>query len=185
MKTNQLIRIFLCLFFVLALQGCNQKKEATSVEKTLNLLPSEPQKKIPNPFNENKTRAEQGDASAQYNLGYAYATGKGVAKDEVEAVNWFRKSASQNNTKAQVYLGNCYMDGVGVKKNIEEAFQWYRQAAQQTNALAQLAQLILGDRYLAGDYLPEDDTEGVKWFRKAAELNNAEAQCSLESVLKI
>ena len=120
MKTNQLIRIFLCLFFVLALQGCNQKKEATSVEKTLNLLPSEPQKKIPNPFNENKTRAEQGDASAQYNLGYAYATGKGVAKDEVEAVNWFRKSASQNNTKAQVYLGNCYMDGVGVKKNIEE-----------------------------------------------------------------
>jgi len=38
--------------------------------------------------------AEQNDAEAQFNLGNCYANGDGVAKDEVEAVNWFHSAAS-------------------------------------------------------------------------------------------
>ena len=42
-----------------------------------------------------RKKAEQGDADAQYNLGFMYANGRGVPKDEVEAVIWYRKAAEQ------------------------------------------------------------------------------------------
>ena len=32
--------------------------------------------------------------------------GRGVAKDEVEAVKWFRKAAEQNYAQAQFFLGS-------------------------------------------------------------------------------
>ena len=37
--------------------------------------------------------AEQGDATAQYNLGVCYYNGQGVAQDNKKAVYWFTKSA--------------------------------------------------------------------------------------------
>ena len=46
---------------------------------------------------------------AQYNLGVCYAKGQGVAKDEVEAVKWYRKAAEQNYAEAQYDLGYCYV----------------------------------------------------------------------------
>ncbi len=39
--------------------------------------------------------AEQGDASAQYNLGIMYINGKGVPQDYAEAVKWYRLAAEQ------------------------------------------------------------------------------------------
>jgi len=36
--------------------------------------------------------AEQGIASAQFNLGLVYDNGEGVAKDDVEAVKWYRRA---------------------------------------------------------------------------------------------
>ena len=37
--------------------------------------------------------AEQGDAAAQFNLGVMYNNGRGVLKDEAEAVRWYRLAA--------------------------------------------------------------------------------------------
>ena len=58
--------------------------------------------------------AEQGDASAQLNLGVMYDNGRGVLKDEAEAVRWFRLAADQGNAAAQFNLGNGYYNGRGV-----------------------------------------------------------------------
>ena len=44
---------------------------------------------------------KQNIADAQFKLGAAYATGRGVAKDEQEAVKWLRKSAEQNHRDDQ------------------------------------------------------------------------------------
>jgi len=44
--------------------------------------------------------AEQGDASAQCNLGYMYEHGKGVPQDMTEAVRLYRLSAAQGNSSA-------------------------------------------------------------------------------------
>ena len=45
--------------------------------------------------------ADQGDANAQFNLGWAYSNGEGVAKDSEEAAEWFRKAAEQGHAGAQ------------------------------------------------------------------------------------
>jgi TPR repeat protein len=78
-----------------------------------------------------RKKAEQGDADAQYNLGFMYANGRGVPKDEVEAVNWYRKAAEQGNAYAQFDLGLMYDTGQGVAKDYKEAVIWYRKAAEQ------------------------------------------------------
>ena len=39
--------------------------------------------------------AEQGDAGSQNYLGFLYATGQSVAKDEKAAFNWFKKAADK------------------------------------------------------------------------------------------
>ncbi len=41
--------------------------------------------------------AEQGDASAQHNLGWMYHLGQGVPQDDVQAHMWFNLSAAQGN----------------------------------------------------------------------------------------
>jgi len=50
------------------------------------------------------------------NMFWVFATpsAEGVAKDEVEAVKWYRKAAEQNYAKAQYDLGFCYYNGEGV-----------------------------------------------------------------------
>jgi TPR repeat protein len=46
----------------------------------------------------------QGDAEAQSNLGIAYAFGKGVLKDDKQAVYWYKKAADQGDAEAQSTL---------------------------------------------------------------------------------
>jgi len=57
--------------------------------------------------------ADQGNAEAQYALGYMYDRGQGVSKNTVEAAKWWRLSANQGNTFAQFNLGALYDDGKG------------------------------------------------------------------------
>src|SRR6266542_4200866 len=128
-------------------------------------------------FEEIKAKAETGDAQSQYELGAAFFFGNfGVAKDEVEALKWWRKAADQNHATAQHILGLCYDMGRGVVKDEMEAVKWYRKAAQQSYAMAQY---ILGLCYAKGEGVAKDEMEAVKWFRKAAEQNDAGAQYDL------
>ncbi|MGA2693456.1 MAG: SEL1-like repeat protein, partial [Opitutaceae bacterium] len=43
-------------------------------------------------------KAENGNAIAQYNLGLAYATGRGVQVDQAEAFVWLTLAAEQGST---------------------------------------------------------------------------------------
>ena len=61
-------------------------------------------------------RNEQGDAAAQYNLGFMYSKGLGVAQDYRQAAKWFQKAAEQGFAWAQANLGVLYYNGQGVKK---------------------------------------------------------------------
>lgn len=53
--------------------------------------------------------AAEGDAAAQYNLGYMYANGMGVARDQAEALGWFRRSADLGDSDAQLAVGLAYL----------------------------------------------------------------------------
>src|SRR6202142_3725880 len=70
---------------------------------------------VPGRFQEYTANAEQGDAEAQFNLGFCYDDGRCVEKDYGEAVKWYRKAAAQNFAPAQFNLGYCYANGQGVK----------------------------------------------------------------------
>lgn len=75
--------------------------------------------------------AGEGDARAQWQLGNCYADGRGVPKDDREAVKWYRLAAKQGEAEAQFYLGNCYVHGWGVPKDDRRAKKWFRRAAAQ------------------------------------------------------
>jgi hypothetical protein len=73
--------------------------------------------------------AEQGNAKAQYFLGFAYARGRGVPEDDKEAAKWYRKAAEQGDAKAQYGLGLAYEYGEGVIEDKVQAYAWYNIAA--------------------------------------------------------
>ena len=83
-------------------------------------------------------KAQYGDAEAQFRLGNAYKTGRGVIQDFVEAIKWYRLAAEQGYADAQNYLGVAYDSGDGVEQDFVEAIKWYRLAAEQGNAEAQI-----------------------------------------------
>ena len=106
-----------------------------------------------NTFEGYKAWAERGDPVAQYNLGFCYRNGEGVAKDFVQAVSWYRKAAEHGDAEAQFNLGNCYANGEGVAKDQVQAVSWYRKAADQGLAVAQFN---LGVCYLYGQGVVKD-----------------------------
>ena len=61
--------------------------------------------------------AQQGDTTAQNNIGVMYANGIRVDKDHEEAINWFSQAAQQGDTTAQNSIGVMYANGIGVDKD--------------------------------------------------------------------
>lgn len=81
--------------------------------------------------------AEANYVPAQAVLGYSYATGSGVARDDAKAVAWLITAAEQGDADAQTNLGYMYAHGRGVRRDLTQALKWYLQAAAQGNLIAQ------------------------------------------------
>src|SRR5271169_4037878 len=52
-----------------------------------------------------KQQARDGDAQAQYKLGWSYMTGTGVTNDYETALNWFKNAAKKGSADAEFVLG--------------------------------------------------------------------------------
>jgi TPR repeat protein len=136
--------------------------------------------------------AEQGDPSAQYNLGNMFNEGHGVEQDHAEALKWFRKASEQGFADAQHSLGNMYRNGRGVTQDVVEAAEWFGMAAIQGHVEAQFT---LGRLYSFSNemregiendsgkpitnFMPEDYSEAAKWYRMAAEQGHAKSSAEL------
>lgn len=118
--------------------------------------------------------AEQGDASAQYNLGLCYLQGIGIERNVAEAEKWLERSASQNFVSAQQVLADYYFE----VKNYSEAIPLYRRAAEGGNKDAMWA---LGVYYKD---VKKDPAEAVIWLRKAANRDHAAAQFELAELFR-
>ena len=114
--------------------------------------------------------AEQGDAEAQYKLGFMYEGSDSVPEDYTEAAKWYRKAAEQGHVEAQYSLGDMYDDGYGVSKDDAEAVKWYRKAAEQGEYFAHRS---LGDMYANGEGVPQDDIEAYARYSVLATYYNA------------
>ena len=120
-------------------------------------------------FNEFKPLAEQGDATAQFGLGFMYAEGEGVLQDEKEAVKWYTKAAEQGSANAQFNLGVMYARGEGVLQDDKEAVKWYTKAAEQGYADAQNN---LGAMYAIGEGVLQDNVYAHMWGNIASSNGN-------------
>jgi hypothetical protein len=75
--------------------------------------------------------ADQGAASAQFNMGLQYAKGGVARQDFDEAAQWFRKAAHKGHAGAQYILGVLHVNGDGVPQDQAEAVKWFQKAAEQ------------------------------------------------------
>ncbi len=112
----------------------------------------------------------------QFKLAVIYDEGAGVAKDDGEAVKWYRRAAEQGHRMAQYNLAVMYETGEGVEEDETEAAAWYRKAAEQGHPGAQHNLALM---YLSGEGVAEDKAEAAVWFRKAAEQGQGGSQHNL------
>jgi S1-C subfamily serine protease len=130
-------------------------------------------------FEEIKTRAENGDAALQYQLGLCYFNGTSVTKDYLEAARWFRKSAEQDYAPAQYQFGLCYYAGYGVEQDYAESLKWWTKASERGNAPAQYN---LGCCYFYGYGTDKNLVAAAKWLNLASASGNEYARQLLPGV---
>lgn len=114
-------------------------------------------------FERKLVAAQNGDAEAQYDVGYRYEKGRGVDGDDELALDWYKKSADNGIAKAQYKVGCFYMKGTAIDEDPEQAKIWLQKSADQGYAPAQYQ---LGKLY-AAPHGGRDYQMAVTWLQKA------------------
>lgn len=118
--------------------------------------------------------ARQGHAAAQISLGWMYAQGLGVARDDQQALYWYRQAAKQGHRDAQVIL---YIRGLGNLSGDETAVD------RDPKDTGKLTPEHLDARPHQKEYTAARAGNGSQsrgyWYRKFAELGSRDAQFAL------
>ncbi len=84
-----------------------------------------------------KKSAKQGDADAQFNIGYMYSQGKGVTRDKTQAIKWYTKAAEQGKANASYNLALEYQYGCkNIKRDYSQMIKWYAKSVLDGNLSA-------------------------------------------------
>ena len=132
-----------------------------------------------------QSKADDGDAGAQFSLGFSFANRGKATQDYTQAAHWYLKAADQNHALAQLNLGRMFAGGQGVTQDEDKAVMWIQKAARQGDAGAQhdLGLRCLRARF---DGLPQDalesNLEAYKWFRLAAAQDYMGSQAAFEAL---
>lgn len=98
--------------------------------------------------------ADEGDADAQYNIGWMYLNGYGLRVNDSLALQWWSKASDQGHTDASFSIGMLYSLGDGeVPKDSEKAIDYYLVAAADghEDAVSILKSMMLrNDRFISG-----------------------------------
>ena len=99
--------------------------------------------------------------SAQSYLGWSYYEGKGVAKDEKEAVKWYMKAAQQGNAEAQNNLAWVLATSNDPAiRNGKEAVNWAQKSIQKLGEADSSAMGTLAAAYAEqGDFTAAVSTQ--------------------------
>ena len=119
--------------------------------------------------------AEQGHAAAQISLGWMYAQGLGVPRDDQQALYWYRQAAKQGHPDAQAIL---YIRGLGKVPRHRTAVDRGPEGPGQLTL-----ERVYPGRYQAESHegtRPENaGASAAYWYRKFAELGRRDAQFTL------
>jgi TPR repeat protein len=105
-------------------------------------------------------------AEQLFDRGMELLSGAGPSRRDLDAVDFFRRSARLGYAPAQVVLGYFSDVGVLVPGEHGEAADWYRKASDQGDPLAQW---LLGRLYFMGSGVPMDYHEAQRWLQQAAQ----------------
>jgi uncharacterized protein len=104
------------------------------------------------------------NAPQLYEKGMNNLLGVGVSRNDLNAVDFFRRSADLGYPQAQVVLGYFYETGSVVTQDSTQAAEWYKKAARQDD---RLADWLLGRLYYTGG-VPRDLNVAESWLQKSA-----------------
>ncbi len=149
----------------------------TKAQHETKLTPT--QTATPPPLSSITQQAQQGDAKAEYQLGWTYMNGANISSDYHEALKWLRKSAAQGFPDAEFALGYLYEQGKGVKRDYPQAAAYYEAAARQGHPTAENN---LSSMYEHGEGVSRDIHRAADWYRRAADHGEVIAQCNLASL---
>ena len=94
--------------------------------------------------------AEDGDADAQYNIGWMYLNGYGLRVNDSLALEWWIKASEQGHSDANLSIGMLYSLGDGeVPKDHDKAIDYYLLAAadgQEDAVLILQSMMLRNDR---------------------------------------
>ncbi|MCW6529287.1 SPOR domain-containing protein [Sphingomonas sp. MMSM20] len=104
-----------------------------------------------------------GDADAQFNMGQAYKLGRGVATDQAQAIEWFRKAAAQGHAQAEDnYALMLFQEG-----RKADAVPWLEKSVARDE---KRTELVLGTMLFNGDAVKKD------WVRAYALVSRSSRQ---------
>jgi TPR repeat protein len=119
------------------------------------------------------------DAHKLFDKGMNALTGVGINQNDLNAIDYFRRSADLGYAPAQVVLGYFYDTGFRLSQNSTEAADWYKKAAKQDD---RLAQWLLGRLYYTGNGIPRDLSAADTWLQQAADRGDPFGQYLLGGV---
>jgi TPR repeat protein len=105
------------------------------------------------------------NAPQLYEKGMNNLMGVGVGRNDLNAVDYLRRSAELGFPPAQVVIGYFYDTGTVVSQDSGQAADWYKKAAKQDD---RLADWLLGRLYYTGNGVPRDLNAAESWLQKAA-----------------
>ncbi len=120
----------------------------------------------PGALSDLRTRAEQGNAEAQFMLGSMYADGTVLDQDAVAAAQWFLRSAEQGYARSFLPLGRAYLNGQGVAQDYVSAHLWFNIAAARLSGEDRAVAVAERDRVQAqmvGNQLQEAQRLARQW----------------------
>lgn len=117
---------------------------------------------------------------ALYERGMDAITGVGPSRNDLDGIEYFRRSADLGYGPAQIALGYYYDTGTVVAGDQSRALDLYRKAAAQGDPLASW---LVGRRYFLGGGSPRDLDAAQKWLKHGAEQNNPFAAYYLGRVM--
>ncbi|QCB40473.1 sel1 repeat family protein [Sphingobium sp. PAMC28499] len=119
-----------------------------------------------------RVAAEAGIADAQALYGQMNLDGKGIERDEAEALRWFSQAAKAGHPMAMNMIGRCCEFGWGTTIDKSLAAQWYDAAARLG---LDWGMYNLATLYCLGEGVSVDRKEAYRLFEAAAKLGHAKS----------
>lgn len=114
-------------------------------------------------------KLKKGDAWDK--MGYLYATGQYVQKDDEEATKYFKMADEYGSANGSMNLGVNYLVGRGIEKDVNEARKCYERAAERGSAEAAIR---LAEGY-GNNTFGLDIDKYKEYLEKAAKLGSPKA----------